>query len=62
MFPYMEIEVGIEIGMNLKCVWKFEMGMISEMEIEIGLKRIVNNENRNWNRNNSWSKMIYRTL
>ena len=28
----MEIEIGIEIGMNLKGLWKFEIGMISEMK------------------------------
>ena len=31
----METEIGIEIGMKFKGVWKFEIGMISEMEIEI---------------------------
>jgi len=32
----MEIEIGIEIGMNFYGVRKFKIGMIFQMEIEIG--------------------------
>ena len=44
LFPYMEIEIGMEIGINFLSNMEIGMEIISDMEIEIGMEIISDME------------------